>query len=90
MDNSKLRESIPEFMLIVKMTMDVIANGNSITATYNDEKVLEIQIPIKLAVCEECGQIFVPVRKDQRFHTTKCRNRYNQRILRQRRKEAQA
>ena len=40
-----------------------------------------------LAVCEECGKSYTPVRKDQRFHLTKCKNAWWSRERRRKERE---
>jgi len=64
-------------------TLTVEARGNIINIKHADKTTLQIELATRLAVCEECREIYSPVRKDQRFCSTKCRNRFHQREWRQ-------
>lgn len=58
----------------------VIANNKFVDISYDKKRsILQIKLPKRFAICEECGEVYVPVRKDQRFHTKKCKNRFHQR-----------
>lgn len=56
--------------------------ANLIDVKLNNESILQIRFSKRPVICEECGKIFIPRIKDQRFHTAKCRNRYHQRAWR--------
>ena len=70
------------------ITLDITAKENRITARFVDENVLEIRLP-KLMACEECGKIFVPRQKGQKYHSPECGNRARVRDWRRRKAEKQ-
>jgi hypothetical protein len=69
--------------------LDVTALENRIKVKHISENVFEIRFP-KQSVCEECGEIYMPRRTGQKYHTRKCANRATVRAFRKRQKEKKA
>jgi hypothetical protein len=66
--------------------LEVVAIENIIDVRYIDETTLQIKLPKKLAICEECGVVYVPRQKGQKYHSRKCANRASVRAFRERQK----
>lgn len=61
-----------------------VAIENIIDVRYINQTTLQIKLPKKLAVCEECGVVYAPRQKGQKYHSRKCANRASVRAFRER------